>query len=201
MRVLLIVDVQNDFCPFGALPVPDGDKVVPVINKIQSEFDLVVATQDWHPHDHASFAENHGKRPFSMIQIDGKEQILWPVHCVQNTEGADFVPLLDRSKIQKVVRKGTDKDVDSYSGFFDNDHKTSTRLDQYLNEKGTKKLFIAGLATDYCVKYTALDACELGFDTSVIVDACKGISKSSVDKALDELKAKNITLMESVDIG
>src|SRR3954468_12732007 len=153
MNALIIVDVQNDFVPGGALPVPEGDKVLPVINNLQPKFDLVVATQDWHPASHGSFAANHpGKKPGDVIQLKGLPQILWPVHCVQNTTGAAFVPTLDAKRIAKVFPKGTDPQVDSYSGFFDNGRQKATGLAEYLKQRGVTELYIVGLATDYCVK-------------------------------------------------
>ena len=163
MKALIIVDVQNDFCPGGALPVPEGDRVVEVINRIQPGFDLVVATQDWHPADHGSFAANHpGRRPGEQIELAGLPQILWPVHCVQGTPGAELHPGLDRSRIARVFRKGTDPSVDSYSGFFDNGRRASTGLGEYLKDQGVTDVYVCGLATDYCVKATALDAVASG---------------------------------------
>ena len=176
MKALIIVDVQNDFCPGGALPVPEGDRVVEVINRIQPGFDLVVATQDWHPADHGSFAANHpGRRPGEQIELAGLPQILWPVHCVQGTPGAELHAGLDRSRIARVFHKGTDPNVDSYSGFFDNGRRTSTGLGEYLKGQGVTEVYVCGLATDYCVKFTALDAVGLGFKTYLIEDACRGV--------------------------
>lgn len=174
---LIIVDVQNDFVPGGALAVPEGDKVVEIINRVQPNFDLVVATQDWHPSNHGSFASSHpGKKPGGIVRLSGLPQILWPDHCVQNTTGAQFVPGLETARIAKVFRKGTDPELDSYSGLFDNGHRNSTGLGEYLKEQGVTEVFIGGLATDYCVKYTALDCVQFGFRTHVIKEACRGVN-------------------------
>ncbi len=184
MKALILVDLQNDFLPAGALPVPEGDQVIPLANQIQPRFDLVVATQDWHPSNHASFAASHsGKVPGDMIDLNGLQQTLWPVHCVQNTIGSAFATNLDISRVRKVFRKGMDREIDSYSGFFDNGHRKSTGLDFYLKQAGVTETFVLGLATDYCVKFTALDALELGFATYVLVDACRGIDLQTGDVA------------------
>ncbi len=184
LKALILVDLQNDFLPAGALPVPDGDQVIPLANQIQQRFDLVVATQDWHPSNHASFAAIHpGKMPGDVIDLDGLQQTLWPVHCVQNTVGSAVAPGLDISRVRKIFRKGTDPGIDSYSGFFDNGHRKSTGLDFYLKQAGVTETFVLGLATDYCVKFTALDALELGFATYVLVDACRGVDLQTGDVA------------------
>ena len=184
LKALVLVDLQNDFLPAGALPVPDGDQVIPLANQIQQRFDLVVATQDWHPSNHASFAAIHpGKMPGDVIDLDGLQQTLWPVHCVQNTVGSAFAPGLDISRVRKIIRKGTDPGIDSYSGFFDNGHRESTGLDFYLKQAGVTETFVLGLATDYCVKFTAMDALELGFATYVLVDACRGVELQTGDVA------------------
>ncbi|MCH8878641.1 MAG: bifunctional nicotinamidase/pyrazinamidase [Planctomycetes bacterium] len=184
LKALILVDLQNDFLPAGALPVPDGDQVIPLANQIQQRFDLVVATQDWHPSNHASFAAIHpGKMPGDVIDLDGLQQTLWPVHCVQNTVGSAFAPGLDISRVRKIIRKGTDPGIDSYSGFFDNGHRKSTGLDFYLKQAGVTETFVLGLATDYCVKFTAMDALELGFATYVLVDACRGVELQTGDVA------------------
>ena len=183
-RCLVIVDVQRDFCPGGALPVPEGDQVVPVINRLLRRFDRVAATQDWHPPGHLSFAANHpGRKPGEVIQLAGLEQVLWPVHCVQHTPGAEFHPDLDRSRIQAVFRKGVDPEVDSYSGFFDNGRRRSTGLDEYLRREGVEEIYICGLATDYCVRWTALDAVRVGLRSWVIEDACRGVELRPGDVA------------------
>ena len=187
MRALVVVDIQNDFCPGGALEVPEGDQVVPVANEMMKKFNLVVATQDWHPANHGSFAANHPwRRPGDVIQLNGQEQILWPMHCVQGSFGAEFVPGLDTSHFRKVFVKGTDPEIDSYSGFFDNGHKKATGLGGYLQEQGVKEVYIQGLALDYCVKYSVLDALQLGFKTHVVIDGCRGVNleEGDSDKAV-----------------
>jgi len=197
MNTLLIVDLQNDFCPGGPLAVPQSDEVIPVVNCLLSRFDLVVATQDWHPADHGSFAANHtGKQPGEVIQLDGLDQILWPTHCVQNSTGAEFHPLLETSRIAKVFRKGTDPRIDSYSGFFDNGRRASTGLADYLREQGVARLYVCGLATDYCVKFTALDAVELGLETYLIQDACRAVNlqRDDADRALADMQSAGVRL-------
>ena len=184
MKTLLIIDVQNDFLAGGALPVPDGGAVVPIINRLQAGFDLVVATQDWHPPDHGSFAANHpGRRPGDTTELAGLPQTLWPVHCVQDTPGADFAPGLASEDWEYVCRKGADPGVDSYSGFFDNGHRHATGLEDFLRMRGVEELWLAGLATDYCVKYTALDARAAGFRVHLIEDACRGVELHPGDTA------------------
>jgi len=200
MNALIIVDLQNDFLPEGALPVPHGDEVIPLANELQSHFELIVATQDWHPADHGSFAANHpGKKPGDRIMLDGIEQILWPVHCVQNTPGAQFTASLDTKRIGRIFQKGTDPKIDSYSTFFDNAHRRSTGLGDYLKERSVTDVYLVGLALDYCVKYSALDARQLGLNAHVIVDACRGIAldPGDLDRALDEMKRAGATLLES----
>jgi nicotinamidase/pyrazinamidase len=205
VNALIIVDLQNDFCPGGALPVPQGDLVIPVINRLQENFELIVATQDWHPPDHGSFAANHpGKKIGEVIDLDGLPQILWPAHCVQNTRGADFVPTLDRSRIAKVFQKGTDPAIDSYSAFFDNGHRKSTGMGEWLKERGVTDVTICGLATDYCVKFTALDARQSDFDTSFIVDASRGVElrPGDVAKAIEEMRSAGVRIeKETHDAG
>ena len=202
MRALLLVDIQNDFAPTGALPVSEGDHVVPVVNGIQDRFELVVATQDWHPQDHQSFAVYHGKNPGEMIMLNGIEQILWPVHCVQESTGAQFIAGLNMNRVQKIVQKGLDPQVDSYSGFFDNDHKSATGLGDFLKEKGVEEVYVTGLALDYCVKFTAMDSNQLGFKTKVIVDATRAVNicDGDGDKAIDDMKAAGIEIVESKDV-
>jgi nicotinamidase/pyrazinamidase len=198
MKALIIVDVQNDFCPGGALPVPEGDRVVEVINRIQPEFDLVVATQDWHPADHGSFAANHpGCRPGAQIELAGLPQILWPVHCVQGTPGAELHARLDRSRIARVFQKGSDPSVDSYSGFFDNGHRHATGLGEYLKGQGVTDVYVCGLATDYCVKATALDAVGLRFKTHLVEDACRGVELQSGDvgTAIEEMRKQGVIIV------
>ncbi len=203
MKALVIVDVQNDFCPGGALAVADGDLVVPIINRVQAHFDLVVATQDWHPADHASFAPNHaGRQVGDIIALNGHAQVLWPAHCVQGTPGAELRADLHDSRITQIFQKGTDREVDSYSGFFDNDHKTATGLGHFLREAGAGEIFVCGLATDYCVKFTALDARTLSFDTTLILDACRGVNLHADDteKAVTEMRAAGVRVITSDDI-
>jgi len=200
MRALILVDLQNDFVPGGALPVPEGGRIVPLINRLQPCFDLVVATQDWHPPDHGSFAANHpGHKPGDLIDLNGLPQILWPAHCVQDTPGADLLPDLDRTRIRRVFRKGTDPGVDSYSGFFDNGRRHATGLDAYLRQQGVRSVAVCGLATDYCVKYTALDAADLGFDTWLIEDACRGVNlqPNDVKQALEEMRRAGVHIARS----
>jgi nicotinamidase/pyrazinamidase len=200
---LILVDLQNDFLPGGALAVPHGHEVIPIANQLQPKFDFVVATKDWHPSDHGSFAANHpGKEPGDRIILDGIEQILWPVHCVQNTRGAEFAPLFDTSHIAHVFHKGTERNIDSYSTFFDNAHRRHTGLAQYLERRGIKEVYLMGLALDYCVKYSALDARHLGLKTYVIVDGCRGIDLKPGDiaHALDDMKDAGAVLLKSSDL-
>jgi nicotinamidase/pyrazinamidase len=184
MDALILVDIQNDFCPGGSLAVEDGDKIVPVVNELQKKFNLVVATKDWHPPGHASF------------------ETLWNPHCVQGTEGAEFVAALDTRRVAHVFLKGTDPAVDSYSGFFDNEHKRATGLGDYLRAQGVTDIFICGLATDYCVKFTALDALRLGFKTFVIEDACRGVEVNAGDiaRAVEEMREAGARIVESNDL-
>ncbi|MHC4401176.1 MAG: bifunctional nicotinamidase/pyrazinamidase [Planctomycetota bacterium] len=200
MKALVIVDVQNDFCPGGALAVPEGDRVVTVVNRLQPHFGLVVATQDWHPANHGSFAANHeGRKPGDVVDLNGLEQILWPVHCVRNTHGAVFHAGLDRGRIQRVFQKGTDPGIDSYSGLFDNGHRRATGLDEFLKEERVSDVCVCGLATDYCVKFTALDSVGLGFATYVIDDACRGVNlkPGDVAEAIDRMRAEGVTIVSS----
>ena len=199
MNALIIVDVQNDFLPGGALAVPEGDRVIPVINELSQDFDLVFTTQDWHPANHCSFAASHpGKKIGDRVVIDGEEQILWPVHCVQNTYGAELAVGLLPKVITGGVRisKGTNYRVDSYSGFFENQRKRSTGLDELLRQHGADDLTIVGLATDYCVKATVLDARDLDFKVTVYRSACRAVNLSPDDgaTALDEMEAAGATV-------
>ena len=176
MRVLIVVDVQNDFCPGGALAVPDAHEIVPVINKLIAAHDHVVLTQDWHPADHASFASRHeGREPFETIEVHYGPQTLWPDHCVQGTPGAEFHPELDWRKAELILRKGFRSHIDSYSAFFENDRKTPTGLCGYLRERGFTEIVLAGLATDYCVHFSAMDARRLGFGVTVMEYATRAI--------------------------
>ena len=200
MKVLIIVDVQNDFCPGGALAVREGDQVVPVINRIQPRFDLVVATQDWHPANHGSFAANHpGRKPGEVIELAGLSQILWPVHCVQGTTGAELHPALERSRIAHVVHKGTDPAIDSYSGFFDNGRRAATDLERFLRDQHVDDVYVCGLATDYCVKATALDARSLGFKTHLIEDAARGVDlrPGDVQRSIEAMRAGGVDVIHS----
>jgi len=181
MRVLLVVDVQKDFCPGGALPVPHGDEVVPVINALRETVPLVVFTQDWHPPGHCSFAETHGKPVGSVVEVDGVQQILWPVHCVRNPPGAELHPGLLRTSRDLVIRKGTLPRVDSYSAFFDNARRNATDLDRELRERGVSELIVTGLATDYCVFFTVLDALELGYRVFLHLSGTRGVDLRAGD--------------------
>lgn len=202
MDALLIIDVQNDFCPGGALAVPDGDAVVPVINRLSKKFDIVLQTQDWHPAGHSSFASTHdGEEPYNTIKMSYGEQVLWPDHCVQGSKGAAFYPDLDTSRSQLIVRKGFRKQIDSYSAFYENDNETPTGLAGYLRERNIDKLFIAGLATDFCVKWSVLDAVKEGFSVTVIEDAVRGIDiDESVDQAWDEMHIAGAQRAESSEL-
>lgn len=201
---LILVDIQNDFIPGGALPARDGAEVVPVANRLMQHFDLVVASQDWHPPDHLSFASNHaGKSPGDLIELSGLEQVLWPDHCVQGSTGAEFHVDLDTDRIDHVVRKGEDPRIDSYSCFFDNGHLKATGLEDYLRSHDVEKVHVCGLATDYCVKFSALDAVRLGFDTTVVTDACRGVelNPGDIDRAFEEMRRAGVKLVRSQDRG
>jgi nicotinamidase/pyrazinamidase len=200
MDALILVDLQNDFLPGGALAVPHGDEVIAVANRLQAGFPLVVATQDWHPRDHGSFAANHaGRKPGDLIELNGEAQVLWPVHCVQNTTGAEFARELDRKRVARVFPKGTDPGIDSYSGFFDNGHRKTTGLGHYLRERGVTDVYVLGLATDYCVKFTALDAAALAFKTHLVVDGCRGVDLKPGDstRAIEEMGAAGVYVTRS----
>ncbi|TAE49964.1 MAG: bifunctional nicotinamidase/pyrazinamidase [Bacteroidetes bacterium] len=200
MKALILVDIQNDFVPGGALAVAEGDQIVPIVNRIQPLFDLVVATQDWHPGDHGSFAASHlGREAGEVIDLHGLTQVLWPVHCVQGEAGADFVSALDMSYVKQVFRKGTDREIDSYSGFFDNGRRKATGMGEYLQNQGVTEVYVVGLATDFCVKFTALDALSLGFSTTIIADASRGVNlrAGDVERALEEMKAAGIQVIGS----
>jgi nicotinamidase/pyrazinamidase len=204
MKALILVDLQNDFCPGGALAVPEGDQLMAAANRLQPRFDLVAATQDWHPADHGSFAANHpGKKPGEQIELGGLPQILWPVHCVQDTPGAALHPHLDQARIARVFRKGTDPEIDSYSGFFDNGHRRATGLADYLKAAGVSEVYVCGLATDYCVRFTALDAVGLGFKTFLIEDACRGVNlhPGDVQQAIAEMRAKGVEVIRWHGLG
>ncbi|WP_038180236.1 bifunctional nicotinamidase/pyrazinamidase [Vibrio rhizosphaerae] len=198
-KALILVDVQNDFAPSGALPVPQGDEIIPIINQLLPCFDHVIATQDWHPQGHSSFASEHNKTPGECIELGGVTQVMWPDHCVQGTDGAAFIPGLNTGAIDYIVQKGTNPNVDSYSGFFDNQRIQATGLEDYLRQNGLTDVYIVGLATDYCVKFTALDAVELGFNTWVIQDACRGVDMTpgDVENALSEMQSAGCTFIQS----
>lgn len=189
-RALIVVDMQYDFMPDGALPINGGYELVTPVNKLMTHFDLVVATQDWHPKEHRSFASNHeGQEVGDVVVVEGLDQLLWPDHCVQGTRGAEFVDELDVDRIDKVFQKGTDVHYDSYSGFYDNGHKKATGLGTYLREQGVDRVYVAGVATDYCVKYTVFDACRDEFDTYVVLDACRGVAMypGDIEEAVVEM--------------
>jgi nicotinamidase/pyrazinamidase len=203
-RALLIIDVQNDFCPGGSLAVEDGDAVVSVINRLLPLFTHVVATQDWHPADHVSFASRHpGRKPLDVVDAGGIEQVLWPDHCVQGSRGAELHPRLDTRGIGLLLRKGMNRDLDSYSAFFENDHRTDTGLQHYLSGLGLRELVVCGLATDYCVLSSAMDARRLGLKVTLARDACRGVDfpKGSVEKALATLEKAGVRVVESVAVG
>jgi len=203
MNALLVVDIQNDFLPGGALAVPDGDQVIPIINRLMDHFDLVLATQDWHPADHGSFASNHpGHKPGDVIELNGIPQILWPIHCVQHSSGAEFSSQLRRDRFAKIFQKGTDPKIDSYSTFFDNAKLRSTGLGDYLREHEVKDVSICGLATDYCVKFSVLDSATLGLRSHVIEDACRGVNLRPDDsqKAIEEMRAVGALIIDSREI-
>jgi nicotinamidase/pyrazinamidase len=200
MTALIIIDVQNDFLPGGALAVPDGDAVVPVINRIVDRFELVVATQDWHPPGHGSFAASHpGKRPGDVIDLHGLSQVLWPTHCVRGTPGAALAPALCGDRIEAIFRKGTDAAIDSYSGLFDNGHRKRTGLADYLRGRGVTAVAVCGLATDYCVKFTALDAVAEGFAVTLVEDGCRGVDlrPGDIDAALQLIRRAGIGVVPS----
>lgn len=204
MRALNVTDIQNDFLPDGALAVPDGDAIIPVVNAVMPRFELVVATKDWHPANHGSFASNHpGKQPGDMIELGGVPQILWPPHCVQHTPGAEFAPGLDTSPIAHIIYKGTDPLIDSYSGFFDNAHQRETGLDAYLREHEVTELYLVGLATDYCVLYTALDARQLGYAVYLIEDGCRGLNvhPGDIARAIGAMREAGVVVLQSEEEG
>lgn len=201
MRSLIIVDIQNDFVSGGSLEVPGGEQIVPLVNQLARKFDLVVATQDWHPQSHKSFASNHEeKKPFDRITLGGLEQVLWPDHCVQGTHGAAFHPQLEMNAVEAIFRKGMNPEIDSYSGFYDNGHKKSTGLAGYLKSRGVASVFVCGLAGDYCVYFTARDALQEGFKTFLIQDATRPIIPSDFDKAKHEVRRRGGEIITSDDL-
>ncbi len=193
---LIVIDIQNDFCPGGALAVADGDTIIPRVNALMDEFSTVVLTQDWHPHHHASFAANHpGAAPFSLTEMPYGPQVLWPTHCVQATEGADFHPGLATDPAHLVIRKGFRPQIDSYSAFFENDRRTTTGLDGYLKARGITGVTLVGLATDYCVAYSALDAVRLGYSVRVLLGACRAIDlNGSLAAMTEQMRAAGVAL-------
>lgn len=200
MKALLIIDIQNDFLPGGALAVAEGDKVIPIINQLIDDFDLIVATKDWHPPNHGSFAASHpGHSVFENIDLHGLPQTLWPVHCVENTPGAEFPPELDSARIDEIFHKGTRSEIDSYSGFHDNGHRHSTGLAEFLREKGATEITVCGLATDYCVKFTALDAIAEGFHSTLHLPACRGVELQAgdIENAVAEVRAAGAKIISA----
>lgn len=195
-EALIVIDVQNDFCPGGALAVAEGDEIVPVINRMIERFEHVLLTQDWHPAGHSSFASTHpGKQPFSNVDMPYGPQTLWPDHCIQGTKGAEFHPGLEWTRAELVVRKGFRKAIDSYSAFFENDHRTPTGLGGYLRERGIGKVTLVGLATDYCVAYSALDAAKLGLAVTVVMEACRAIDlDGSLDLMTEKMKDAGVVV-------
>jgi nicotinamidase/pyrazinamidase len=203
MRALIVVDLQNDFMPGGPLGVPDARAVIPTTNKLMRRFDLVIATQDWHPSGHGSFAASHaGASPYEVIDLNGLSQVLWPIHCVQGTSGAAFVEGLETERFSAVVRKGMDPGVDSYSGFADNGGRIRTGLAGMLRDRGVEEVYVCGVATDYCVRFTAQDAATAGFSVHLIVDACRGVGLSAADipAALDALRAAGVSITDSARV-
>jgi nicotinamidase/pyrazinamidase len=199
-RVLLVIDVQNDFCPGGNLAVHDGDSVVPVVNHLASQFDLAVATQDWHPDNHVSFAKNHaGRSVYDRVEVNGISQVLWPTHCVAGTHGADFHPALNTENFQLILRKGTNPAIDSYSAFMENDKKTITGLEGFLRGRRIEHVYVCGLATDYCVFYSAMDSVGAGFKTYVVLDGCRGVDmpQGTINKAVAAMKENGIFILHS----
>jgi nicotinamidase/pyrazinamidase len=203
MNALVIVDVQNDFLPGGRLAVTGGDAIVPVINSIQPYFELVVATQDWHPAGHKSFASSHTGRDIGdRINLNGMDQVLWPDHCIQGSDGAGFTADLDTDKVRAIFRKGTDSEIDSYSAFYDNGHLRSTGLSGYLKDLAVDTVYLCGLAGDYCVKYTAMDAVEEGFTVLLVRDAVRSVNIHDGDheRALLDLEEIGVHLVDSKEL-
>ncbi|MDO7852022.1 bifunctional nicotinamidase/pyrazinamidase [Hymenobacter convexus] len=202
MKALLLIDIQNDFLPGGRLAVPEGDAIIPLVNDLQPLFELVVATQDWHPAGHESFASSHaGRQPFEQIDLHGLPQVLWPDHCTQAGPDAELAPALRTERIEAIFRKGTSVEIDSYSAFFDNGHRKSTGLADYLRGRGVTDLFVSGLAADYCVYYSALDALDAGFRTTVLTDATRAISAEGWAAAQVDLRARGAVLLESRELA
>lgn len=201
MDTLIIIDLQNDFLSGGTLAVPGAESIIPVINNIQHHFPLVIATQDWHPNNHISFASSHpGRKPFQEIELNGVKQMLWPTHCVQSSFGASLHKGLDQSKIETIFRKGTDLRIDSYSGFFDNGKEKQTGMEGYLRNRGCKRIFVAGLAGDVCVYHTAIDGLELGFEVHIIEDACRAIDSGLFQSCLKNFRGRGGKLVTSAHL-
>lgn len=202
MEALLVVDIQNDFCPGGALEVPDGDAIIPAVNRLIDRFDVIIQTQDWHPPKHRSFASSHeGKNPYDTVKMDYGTQVLWPDHCIQGSKGAGFHPDLNTLKTQVVIRKGFRREIDSYSTFFENDHQTTTGLTGYLRQRGVTDLYTAGLATDFCVKWSVLDGIDEGFTMHLVTDAVRGIDlEGSLGQAVEEMKQKGARFVTSDEL-
>jgi nicotinamidase/pyrazinamidase len=201
MKALLLIDIQNDFIPGGALAVPEGNQIIPVVNKLQPLFSLVVATQDWHPAHHKSFASQHpNSQVFEKIDLNGLEQVLWPDHCRQGSVGAAFSRDLQTNQVEAIFRKGTSPDIDSYSGFYDNGHRKSTGLADYLRSKQVTEVYLAGLAGDYCVYFSAKDALQEGFTTYLIDDAIRAINKEDYEKAKADIRQKEGKIITSSDL-
>lgn len=203
MNALIIVDVQNDFCANGNLEVKNGDEVVEIINNVASKFDKIIATQDWHPANHSSFASNNkDAKPMNIIELNGIMQVMWPDHCIQGTNGAAFHPKLDTNIIDLIIRKGTNPSLDSYSAFLENDQKTLTGLTGYLKGLGITKIYFAGLATDYCIYFSAMDAIEAGFEVNVIIDACRGVDhpENNVTRTIKLMETCKINIINSKNI-
>lgn len=201
MKALLLIDIQNDFLPGGALAVPEGDAIIPVVNKLQEQFDLVVATQDWHPKSHKSFASNNtGKSTFEVIELQGLEQVLWPDHCLQGSNGAKFSEAVDMSRVEAIFRKGMNTEIDSYSGFYDNGHLISTGLADYLRGKEVTEIYLAGLAADYCVYFSAKDALQEGFMAYVIEDATRAINPKGFEKAKADVQSRGGKIITSHEL-
>jgi len=199
-NALIITDVQNDFCPGGALAVADGERIIPVINALAPKFDKTVATQDWHPSGHISFASSHGLTPYEILLIDGVEQVLWPDHCVPGTFGADFHKALDLNAVDLIIRKGNNPRIDSYSAFLENDKKTVTGLHYYLQGLGIENLYFCGLATDYCIYYSALDAIKMGFRVAVLLEASRGVDvpTGNIDRTIKDMRAKGVLILSDI---
>lgn len=201
MKTLVIIDLQNDFTPGGSLAVPGGNEIVATVNRLQHEFDLVVATQDWHPRDHSSFAANHlNKKEFEKIEWEGLEQVLWPIHCVQNSNGANFHAGLETARIEAIFRKGTNTEIDSYSGFYDNAHLKSTGLAGYLKDKGANELYFCGLAAEYCVYFSIMDSLQEGFSAVLIEDATRALNLPDFTKAKREILDKGGKIINSTSL-